>query len=35
MADLEMNVSDVEIHMYESFTNVPEAERCNLAKYNR
>jgi len=28
MADVEMNVSDAEIHIHEAFTIVPEAERC-------
>ena len=27
-ADVEMNVSDAEIHIHEAFTNVPEAEGC-------
>jgi len=28
MAEVEMNVSDAEIHLHEAFTNVPEAEGC-------
>ena len=34
MADVEMNVSNAEIHIHEAFTNVPEAEWNKIAFYN-
>ena len=33
MAEVDMNMDDAEIYVYESFTYVPEAEWCKLEKY--